>query len=652
MSAIVGLYHLDGRPVDCLDLDRMAERVAHRGPDGGAVWQDGAVGLGHRLLWTTPESLTETQPRVARGGDLVLTADARIDNRDELIAMLFPDCRVPEEISASELIQAAYERWGEACPEKLIGDFAFAIWDRRRQTLFCARDPMGVKPFYYYSRPGRLFAFGSEIKALLDLPGVPRHLNEMMVACHLVGFYEDPVATFYQEIFRLPAAQSMSVTPEGMRFHVYWSLDPTRELRLGSDAEYAAAFRELFTEAVRCRLRSAFPPSSTLSGGLDSSSISCVARDLLKADGPLPGDDRRRLHTVSAIFPGLPQEDLSRIDEREYINSVVAMGDVEPHFVRADQLSPLTEVDRVLWHEDQAFFAPNLYMHWALYGAAQRQGARIFLDGIDGDTTVSYGYGYLTELARAGRWRTLFTEITALGMRHQVSRRRILRQYCAEPLVLEPLRRVRRGWQRTVRLRQRDEAFALAGSDIDPEFARRVGVAEHTEAILAARPKQRITARTEHWSSLTCPLYPYTLELADKAAAACGIEPRYPFFDRRLMEFCLALPPTQKLSQGWSRVVLRRAMEGILPRKVQWRVDKGNLNRNFRRKLWECDREVLEDVMLREPQGLLGRYVNITALRETCGRYTANSLLPTSVALRVYSVVVLGRWLRASHVTA
>src|SRR6267142_6895205 len=278
MSAILGIYYLDSRPVDRMDLDRMIETLAHRGSDGSGVWNDKSVGLGHRMLWTTPESLHERLP-LAKDG-LTITADARIDNRDELINLLRLPPRPSESISDSELILAAYELWGEHCPEKLLGDFAFAIWDSRKQLLFCARDHFGVKPFYYYSSD-KVFTFATEIKALLRLPEVPRQLNETKIAAHLTSIDIDKEITLYRDILRLPPAHSIKVNREGIRVQSYWSLDPSRSQVMRSDEEYAEAFRELFTEAVRCRLRSAFPLGFMLSGGLDSSSVTCVARNLL-----------------------------------------------------------------------------------------------------------------------------------------------------------------------------------------------------------------------------------------------------------------------------------------------------------------------------------------------------------------------------------
>jgi asparagine synthase (glutamine-hydrolysing) len=631
VSAIAGIYFLDGRPLDRADLERMTASLAHRGPDGKGVWSGGPVGLGHRMLWTTPESLQEQLPLVSQSGDLVLTADARLDNRDELIAMLaLTDC-LSGSIPDSSLILAAYETWGEDCPAKLVGDFAFTIWDGRRQRLFCARDHLGVKPFYYHQSE-RVFVFASEIKGLLSLPEVPRHLNEVKVADHLVQTFEDRMITFYRDIFRLPAAHRMTVGREGARVQPYWSLDPERELRLRSNEEYAERFRELFTETVRCRLRSAFPVGSLLSGGLDSSSIVCTARNLLVEAGD------RRLHTFSAIFPSLPESDLRKIDERAFMEAVVAMGEVQPHYVHADRLSPLADVDRIFWHEDEAVLAPNFYMHWALYGAARRQGVRVLLDGIDGDTTVSHGLEYLAELAWKGRWKTLHREATALARKSSASfsLRRIIWEYGFKPLFPEST------WQVWRQL----HGHPWAGVDdtlINPAFARRIGVASRLQRLRRSEFRTARRARHMHCHGLTVGLLPAALEMADRAAAAFSLEPRYPFFDRRLMEFCLSLPPEQKLHQGWTRVIMRRAMTDVLPAKVQWRIGKANLSPNFDRRLLDLDRALLEDVILCNPQ-VIEPYVDVPTLRAMYQRCVSGSTGKEVVA--VYGAVILALWLR------
>lgn len=622
MSAIIGIYYRDGQPVERTDLARMVSTLAHRGSDSTGIWSEASIGLGHRMLWTTPESLHEQLPLVNQTGN-VITADARIDNRCELIALLDLTDRPVEKITDSQVILAAYEKWGDRCPEKLVGDFAFAIWDERQQRLFCARDPIGVKPFYYYCS-NRVFVFASEIKALLCLPEVPRLLNEIKVAYHLVPLFEDQATTFYQNVLRLPAAHSITVCLERTRVQRYWSLDPAHEIRLNSDREYAEAFREIFTEAVRCRLRSAFPVGSTLSGGLDSSSIACTASQLLAESGT-------RLHTFSAIFPNLPKEDRRWLDERRYIKIVESIGGFESHHVHADCHSPLV---KMLWHEDEATPAPNLYMHQALYNAANQQGIRVFLDGLDGDSTVSHGWGYLKELTLTGKWQTLLTEVTAISRRYQSSRRRLLWKYGLKPLVETVM-------QRSYRWR--------VNPMISPTFAKRVQLTERVQGLLGHRAGPTRTARQEHWLGLTSGLHAYALELIDKGAAAFALEARYPFYDQRLMEFCLALPPEQRLHQGWTRLIMRRAMTDILPPEVQWRVHKANLGANFKRKLLEYERDTLERV-INDPK-IIEPYVNVPTLRAAYRRYLSQPLQSQQDVTTIFAAVTLALWLSESGIT-
>ena len=202
MSGIAGIFLRDGRPVDNRSLARMLQAMNYRGPDGSSTWNEGALGLGHLMLCSTPESTEEKLPKNNETGRLVITADARIDNRDELLAGLAITPRLGQAIDDSDLILLAHERWGEVAPEKLIGDFAYCIWDRFEKELFCCRDAFGVRPLYYYLSE-KIFAFASEIRPLLELDEVPGRLNEVMVADYLIGMEDDQAITFYKGIFRL-----------------------------------------------------------------------------------------------------------------------------------------------------------------------------------------------------------------------------------------------------------------------------------------------------------------------------------------------------------------------------------------------------------------------------------------------------------------
>lgn len=626
MSGILGIFYRDGRTVERENIEPMTDILAHRGSDNVGIWLSGSVGMGHRLRWTTPESLLEHMPRVDRTGNFVITADLRLDNRSELIANLNFDASYLNKITDSELVLAAYQKYGEDCPNKLLGDFAFAIWDERSQHLFCARDCYGVKQLYYYCSDG-VMVFATEIKALLCLSEVPRRLNETKVADYLLTCLEDREITFYQGIYRLPPAHSLTVSRERVRSQQYWSFDPEKNIILGSDGEYAEAFGELFTEAVRCRMRSAFPVGTLLSGGLDSSSITCVARNLL---------DRQRqpnLPTFSAIFATVTQ-----CDERPYINAVVEQGGIEPHFIPGDRIGPLTDWDRTVWHQDEAYYAPNLFLHQELYRVAQQQNVRVLLDGFDGDTTVSHGIAYLAELTRSGNWLYLIPEVMGLARNFERSPRQMFWRHGLEPIVHPKLRRFGN------KLIARNQSLPKPSLLLQADFARRIQLKQRLEHLQQGRSQLPKSSREAHYRLLTAGVMPFALEAADKASAAFEVEPRYPFFDKRLMEFCLALPPEQKIYRGWTRVIMRRAMEGVLPSKIQRRGGKSNLGANFSHGL-RLGQEKLDRV-IQSDLAAIEDYVDLASLRSLYQRFSSSQEIAHGDYLLLWKSLSLALWLK------
>jgi asparagine synthase (glutamine-hydrolysing) len=672
MSGITGIYNLDGCPVAPALLEQMTQRLAHRGPDGTHTWVEGACGLGHRMLWTTPESLLEKLPSVHERGDFVITADARIDNREDLAKVLNLPQRPLEKITDSDFILAAYETWGEQCPEYLVGDFAFAIWDQRQQHLFCARDHFGVKPFYYHAS-ARLFTFASEMKALLCLPDVPRRLNEVRLGDYLTLTLEDQVITIYQDIQRLPPATSLVISPAGMRSWSYWHLDAQRELSLDSDAAYAATFRQIFTEAVQCRLRTAFPIGSHLSGGLDSSSVTCVARNLLE---PTP----QTLHTLSLTF-----DVLSECDERSYINTVLEQGDLIPHYIPGDQISPVSNLDEVFEYEDEALLGPGHFYPWYLDEMAHKQGLRVCLDGFDGDTVVGHGVARLAELALQGQWQTFAHEAKAVAInftnfntsplellahyglpcltqfvRHGqwikfmrslheihhyfgVSRKALLKDYGLKAIAPAPVLHL---WQKVRGRASTDPAPPLLAN---PTFAKRVGLEQRMQAL--QRPESGLfSARAQQHQSLTSGVIAYALEQADQYAARFSLEMRHPFLDKRLVEFCLALPAEQKMCDGWTRMVMRRGMAGILPEAIQWRQGKMNATPNFNDGLVNRDRHRLDAILAAKLHHIAG-VADLQVFQAAYQRLTTQKSGSNQDRMTVWQITSLITWLEHHGMT-
>ncbi|MBZ5649999.1 MAG: asparagine synthase (glutamine-hydrolyzing) [Acidobacteriia bacterium] len=621
MSGITGLYNLDGRPAADQSLRLMTAAVAHRGPDGIQHWLDGAVGLGHLLLQTTPESAHEKQPLTNQDGTLCITMDGRIDNRLELTRLLHSKGSPPRNDTDAELVLRAYECWGEECPNRLLGDFAFAIWDARKQQLFCVRDYVGVKPFYYH-RSGSLFAFGSEIRAVLALDTVPRRLNESRLADFLVEELdrEDEESTFYQDVQRLPAGHSLSVGPGGFALRDYWDLKAPPVLKLGSLREYGEAFREIFLEAVRCRLRSSHPVGSTLSGGIDSSSVVCTIRELLAAELKEP------LHTISLV-----DADESRCGETPFIREVLRGGGLTPHIVRSDQVSPMTEQ---MTDSDEPFEIFTYFTNWFGFAAAKKAGVRVLLDGISGDHIIP-PYTYLATLARSWQWNTLRRELSFGSREFGESRLSILRTHGLAPMMpglFETWRRLRGR-----KLRPYPE-----GSCINPDFALRMGIQERFELKRRKLWAASQNIGTLHSWSFTCGVLPFFFEHSGRLAATMGIEARHPFSDRRVIEFFLSLPLPMKTYSPLPKRVIREGMQGILPEMVRSRTLLADTGGAFMTSLLKQDPVLSVPELSNQALGPAKGYVNLDAIK--AGKDRVDSGFPEA-GDSVWQALNLALWL-------
>jgi len=621
LSAIAGIRVLHDRGSAQLELAHIAEKfgLQKQSPD---IWVNNGVafaqGAGSETL-----------------GPLIVTADVRLDNRDELLAALGwprPSVNIPD----ARILLGCYERWGTDCSGHLLGDFAFSIWDPRQQIVFCARDHLGIRPFYYMALDG-LFAFASEIKALLTLPWVPHTLNTTRVIDYLMQMGEDPEATFYADILRLPPAHSLTVDADGrMRKTRYWMLDELREIRYESDAQYSDTFRELFHDAVKCRLRDAHPIASMLSGGFDSSSITCVARDELATSSD------QHLKTFSLVFDDIPVS-----NERRYIEAVLDEGSLEPYYVRGDRIPPLRDLDEMLGHLDEPFITPNLFLYWELYRQAQGAGVRTMLDGFMGDNVVSHGRRYLTELAAAGRWRQLAREVRAENRARSISSWQtyayLLSQYVALPLLLEPLTRAWASLTSPPLPATPQSRYVNAG------FAAEIDWIEKARAFGKDLPRTPKSARAEHLQDLRSGCYSHVYEVIAKASSAFNLSVRLPFTDRRLVEYCLAVPARQKYRNGRTRVYARRGLHNDLPEMIRRRYSKRYLGEVLRRGVLDLDRdEVRSLVMGRLP--IAAEFVNVEAVQEAFQNLGDNSGQGAMAFVScVWPALILTRWLERNE---
>ncbi|MFT3722196.1 MAG: asparagine synthase-related protein [Hyphomonadaceae bacterium] len=554
MKAIAGL--VSNSPF--LAAPRAAEQMlrAIDAPPGGDIyaWQEGRVALGARS-GSSGGSSRHVDDR------FVVVSDARLDNREELCSLL----SLSRSTGEASLIAAAYKEWGSASPQKLIGDFAFAVWDRAANALFCARDRFGVKPFYYRAlKQG--FRFASTMGALAADTGLAQlEINDPWIVDFSAGLITDLASTPYADIRRLPPAHSLYLGREGVSVESYWSFASIGPV---SDTLQIEELRDALGEAVRARLPER-RAAAFLSGGLDSSSICCLARNALVSQA------RPDLTAVSIVFDDTPQE-----SERSFIETVLADGHITPLFVSVPHYRPMSALPRMLAAQDGPFLGPGLPLMDHAYQAVAAGGFDSVLDGHGGDEVISHGTGWLHELARAGKWGQLRKEIAALASRQGGNAFSIAASYFAYH-GRGPFARASRRIIRFARKRREDHsAPELLASRWRDDAAHK----RHAPFFRSDAQYFKTERAHQEWV-LSSPQQAYALETLSHISRSHGLESRVPFWDQRVVELCLRFPGTAKLSGGHTRALIRSAMKGILPERIRQRSDKLEFSTHFVRGL-------------------------------------------------------------------
>jgi len=620
MSAITGIFYRDGRKVDPELIKKMNNRLSHRGPDGSAVWCEGSVALGHQMLWTTPESLHEKLPFEDEESGLVITADARIDNRDELSKEL--DIEDKEEVSDSYFILKAYQMWGENCPDKLLGDFAFVIWDKNEEKLFCVRDHMGVKPFYYYLDE-EMFVFGTEIKAILSILIVPTKLNEKKLALYLMRDASDEELTFYENIKSLPAAHFFILNKHKTTKKKYWELNPNLHVIMDSEEDYAKAFRDIFAEAVRCRLRSHFPIGFELSGGLDSSSIVCMAKKILIEE---QDKDLGVINTFSNVYDEIPE-----CDERYYIKKVLDNDKIKWNFINGDNTSPLENINDILWYQDQPFFSPHTTNQIRSYQKMSDNGIRVLFGGEGGDQIVSHGGNYTRELFFTFNWKKLIEELKGHSQNFNKSKYKIFIKEVVFPSIPYFMKKF-------IRLILRKNT----GFILNENFLKKVGI-KKVDINNTTDHFGKIKTKEYHYLSINSSLNQTIFGIIDRSTAIFNIEERYPFFDKRLVEFCYSLPTEMKIKHGWGRYIMRIAMENILPPDIQWRPRKANLSNVYKRNLMLFEKNTIIKTIYMDNESIKN-YVNLESIQATFEKYESGK---GQNLFEIWLVILIYLWINS-----
>jgi len=542
VSGIVGILNVDGTPVDRQVLERLAEFQKFRGPDAQHLWIDGHVGLGHALLKANDESARECQP-FQLGDGIWIAADARVDGREDLVAKLTAASErpAPDAVDA-ELILRSYRAWGRACTDHLLGDFSFAIWDGPKQSLFCARDHMGVKPFYY-AQIGSLLLFSNTLDCIRQHPAVSNRLNDLAIADFLLfDINQDAATTAFADVRRLPAAHSLLCERGSVSIRRYWTLSVTEPVQFKHESEYIERFRELLDQAVADRLRTK-SAGILMSGGLDSTTVAAAAKRILTANGDGAG---LSAHTVV----------LSHEAERRYANLAASALQIPIQFRIADHCQLFDEAEapghRLPFPEHSAWpdQTPDL-----LRQISAR--SRIALTGIGSDPGFSSRISvHFRELMRKRRMARAVSDALA----YLTAPGRLSRLYVRARLHL---------------LLNSENSFDSYPPWLNPDLERewelwdrwkshgvpnRRAALRNENTVEAVRPEALLSMAHVSWQ--------HYFESVDPGATRAAVEVRHPFFDIRVAAFLLRLP---RLPWCCDKELLRRSARGILPKAVRLR---------------------------------------------------------------------------------
>lgn len=631
MSGLCGCIHVDGRPGAGSVRSILAAAASHRGPDGIRSWEGADASLAHLALNVTPEDMQGEQPVVNE--ELILVADARIDNRDELWARL-GGRRSRGCTTDADLILAAYRRWGDQCAQHLIGDFAFAIWNDEEKSLFAARDPMAMRAFYYRSEPDR-FLFASEIQQLLDAPAVPVRINEAMVAAFLAGRMIELEHTFYEGISALPPGHALRVGREGARTWRYWDVDPDRRITYDDEQDYIDHFRQLFERAVGDRLRSVKPVGLYLSGGLDSASVAAMGGWLHQND---PASDLAPLRTYSWAFSSLRQCDERGISD--HIRRAYALPSTPIDVERIPLLnpSPAGRPDR-----DGPFMGAFQALLHAGAAAAREEGVGCMMTGHRGDLMAGeYIYDY-AEQALEGRWAHLWADLRAhrnytgesvasLGRRHLLAP---LQQQIWPRSRWPNVRKTVRAWKHTLR-----PPVSPYPAWVTPALAHHADT--HSLFPPDVPPRIQGPARRRRYAAATMPIHMHVATWFERLCAQNGLSYADPWSDRRLLSFVMAVPPGVLCRAGQNKRITREAMRSIMPEAARRGAGKTDPNPLYQRSLKEHRKDLIEAVLC-DPMSEDFGYVDAPALRAYYQRYRNGTVEEDS---RFWHALTLELWLR------
>lgn len=545
MCGIVGAYSRYKDKTNHKAVRDMMEAIGHRGPDGEGLYAEDHIVLGQKRLAIIDLSAKGKQPMIVDNGNYSITFNGEIYNYKELRKELEEYGYSFQSDTDTEVILHAYRKWGNDCLQKFNGMWSFALWDRSKKELFCARDRFAVKPFHYWY-DGNNFVFCSEIKGLLRHPHINPQQNEQAIYDFIIyGRVNHTHETFFKDIYQLPGAHYCVVSERGFEKYRYWDISEDNQF-CGNAEEAANEFYRIFEDAVKLRFRSDVEVASCLSGGLDSSSIVCVADKLIK-NGQL--ENGHKLNTFSLAF------DYEKFDERKWIDIVRVETDINSHFTIPKEEEFLENLNHLLYTQEEPFGSTSMFGQYMVMKLIHENGIKVTLDGQGSDEIfggyLGYADAYFADFIRTNNERELHEQVEIYCKKHNLT----------SSIAIARAKKL----AETGKMGRHIEANSkYLRTDFAGRFYNEMELPKKFDSIL----------QNQLYYDLLVTSIPALLRYADRNAMAFSIESRFPFLDYRLVEFGFSLPADMKLKDSVTKVILRKAMHGVIPNKIEERQDK------------------------------------------------------------------------------
>jgi asparagine synthase (glutamine-hydrolysing) len=552
MCGIAGIISTDPNNVDRQRLHKMTDTIAHRGPNGEGFWisDSGKVGFGHRRLCIIDLTNAGSQP-MHYLNRYTIVYNGEIYNYIELKESLEKQGYKFHSHGDTEVILAAYDCYKEECVQHFDGMFAFALFDEKEETLFCARDRFGEKPFYFYQRENE-FLFASEMKALWTA-GVPKEMNDKMLLNYLtLGFTSNPVnrsTTFYKDVYQVPSANYLLLNinkPGVSSLHTYWDLDKETTIDI-LEKDAIEKFKDLLQTSVKRRLRSDVAVGTSLSGGLDSSSITALMQSFLTSSNSHS--------TFSAVFPGYEK------DESKYIRLLADKLAITSYVVTPTADGFINDLDKLLYHQEEPFQSSSIYAQYKVYELAKGQGVTVLLDGQGADEILGgyhkYYHWYWQELVAKRKFGIAASEIRSAATL-RVKADWSWKNYVAAYLPALTSKQ----------LEQKAYKQQIHHPDINKDF-----LLNSVDKTSLYKPVVDDLNDILYFNTMQLGLHEL-LRYADRNSMAHSREVRLPFLSHELVQFIFSLPSSFKIKNGWTKWILREAMNKQLPNEIVWRKDK------------------------------------------------------------------------------